>query len=142
MTDIRVFPVPTNYVPAVWPVVEPMLAKAVATAPGRMDTDDILANIQQGTYLLWLASFDGDVVAALTTRVIEYPKSRALALDWIGGSKLKQILPIGMQAMKNHAAANNCQHLEGYGRAAWLRVIAKHGWKTEYVSYKLEMTDE
>lgn len=118
-----------------------MLAKAVATAAGRMDTDDVLEYIKQGTYLLWLAAVEGEVVAALTTRVIEYPKTRALVIDWIGGSKMKLWLPTAMQAMKDHAAVNNCQHLEGYGREAWMRWLAKDGWKPDYIAYKMEMTN-
>jgi hypothetical protein len=39
----------------------------------------------------------------------------------------------------DHAKSNGCSHLEGYGRAAWTRMIERHGWKQDYVAFRLEV---
>lgn len=33
---------------------------------------------------------DDKIIAAFTTRLIQYPRRRALALDWVGGTQMKE----------------------------------------------------
>lgn len=139
--EISCIPVPKDYLAAVWPVVKPMLEKAVATAPGKLGIDDVIANAFQGSYVIWLALVDGEVKGALTTRVIEYPRCRAMAIDWVGGSKMKLWFGPAMRAMKEHARLNGCSRMEGYGREAWLKWLKPEGWRPEYVAFKVELSD-
>jgi hypothetical protein len=141
MTDIKCLPVPDQYIDAVWPTIEPMLARAVATANGKADTGDILDGARAGTYLLWVVLIDEVIVAAITSRIIQYPKCRALALDWVAGSKMKQWLAPSFRVMREHAASNKCTRMEGYGRDAWLKWIEPEGWSRDYTVFKMELGD-
>lgn len=118
-----------------------MLEKAVMTAPGKLDTSDILIEAHRGVYLLWVVALDGDVTAAITTRIIEYPKARGLALDWVGGTRMREWFAPTMRVMKEHAVRNECTHMEGYGRDAWLRWIGPEGWKKDYTAFRMELSD-
>lgn len=141
MSLVRCLPVPPEHLAAVWPTVEPILSRAVATANGKVDTADVLSGSQQGTYLLWIILIDEEIVAVLTTRIVEYPKCRAMALDWVAGGRMKQWLAPAMRAIKNHAVMNKCTRMEGYGRDAWLRYLEPEGWSRDYTVFKMELSD-
>jgi hypothetical protein len=79
------------------------------------------------------------LVAAITTRLIEYPSKRALALDWVGGNRMSEWLPIAMEKFISFAKDCGCSHLEGYGRKAWTKVLKKYNWKPEYIAYRMEI---
>ena len=133
--------VPIPLVDMLWPDVEKLLTRSLDTAKGKFDLESVRTSILSGELVLWLV-LDGDVpVAAITTRIIVYPRRRALALDWIGGSRMKEWLPMAMETMRAHAKRNDCEHIEGYGRKAWGRWLEKYSWKPEYVAYRMELTD-
>jgi hypothetical protein len=132
-------PVPPDYVGAVWGQVEGYLEAAIKTARGKCTVDDVRAEIDTGLYLLWVVVDDGELIAAITTRIIEYPRCRAMALDWIGGKRIKDWIGMSNRIMMEHAKNNGCTHLEGYGRPAWIRLNGKYGWKEDYTTFRLEV---
>jgi len=139
--DTQLFYVPVDVVPSIWDDVARLLEKSVATAGGRFEVDDVRDRILQGVYLLWVATVDKRIVAALTTRIIEYPRRRALALDWIGGSQMRKWLPLAQKTMADYARLNGCEELEGYGRKEWGRALRAYGWQPHYMAFKMELTD-
>ncbi|MGC4008870.1 MAG: hypothetical protein QM805_07765 [Pseudomonas sp.] len=116
-----------------------MLDKAVQTARGKCTIDDVLAMIKEGTYVLWVVFIDNKIVAALTSRIVDYPRRKAMALDWIGGTRMKQWFGPVHRQMVIHARHNGCTHMEGYGRTAWLRWIAPMGWTEDYTAFRMEI---
>lgn len=137
--DIVFIPVPKEMVDLVWDEVKEMLAKSTMTAAGKCDINDLRNGIENGVYLLWVVLDENEVLAGVTTRIIEYPKCRALALDWIGGNRMRDWIGLVNEHMVQHARYNGCSHLEGYGRPAWIRWTRKYGWKEDYVAFKLEV---
>ena len=134
--------VPREAVDIVWGDVSGLLNKAIETSKGKYHIDDIYRHINDGYYNLWLIIDDKEnekVVAAITTRLIEYPSKRALAMDWIGGKRMYEWLPIAMEKLSSFAKDCGCSHLEGYGRKAWIKVLKKYNWKPEYIAYRMEI---
>jgi len=134
--------VPRQATDIVWGDVSNMLNKAIETSNGKYHIDDIYRHISEGYYNLWLIidnMKDEKVIAAITTRLIEYPNRRALAMDWIGGTRMNEWLPIAMKRLSNFAKDCECSHLEGYGRKAWIKVLKKYNWKPEYIAYRMEI---
>jgi len=134
--------VPRQATDIVWGDVSNMLNKAIETSNGKYHIDDIYRHINEGYYNLWLIidnMKDEKVIAAITTRLIEYPNRRALAMDWIGGTRMNEWLPIAMKRLSNFAKDCECSHLEGYGRKAWIKVLKKYNWKPEYIAYRMEI---
>ena len=138
---MRISLVPHETVGLVWKDVERVLTKSVATAKGKADVIDVLSGIFDGTYVLWVVlDDDNNIIAAFTTRLIVYPKRRALALDWIGGSKMREWSEQLVDVMTKYAKELDCQHLEGYGRKGWSRLFDKrHGVYPEYIAYRMEL---
>ena len=114
--------VPKDALDIVWADASGLLNKAIHTSKGKYHIDDIYHDLTKGLYSLWLVIDDkGDdkVIAAITTRIIEYPSKKAMALDWVGGKRMNDWLPLVLEKINSFAKDCGCEHLEGYGRKAW-----------------------
>jgi hypothetical protein len=124
----------------VWKDVEKVLKKSVATAQGKSETIDVLAGILTDIYVLWVVMDDDDsIVAAFTTRLLVYPQRKALALDFVGGTRMNEWNDQLIDTMRKYANELGCSHLEGYGRKAWGRSLKKYGFYPEYIAYRMEL---
>ena len=99
--------------------------------------------IAKDDIVLWIVvdhDKDDDIIAAITTKLIEYPQGRSMAMDWIGGTRMKEWLPMTQEVISRYAKDHNCKYLEGYGRKGWGRWLGKYGWKPDYIAYKMELS--
>ena len=137
---MRISLVPEKAVGRVWKDVEEILNRAVKTVKDKTSVIDILDGVFDGTYVLWVVLDDNDkIVAAFTTRLIIYPQRKALALDWVGGTQMKEWEDQLIDTMKRYANELDCSHLEGYGRKGWGRALKKYGFYPEYKAYRMEL---
>lgn len=137
---MRVSLVPAEAVGHVWKDVERVLEKSVDTVKDKAEMIDVLAGICDGTYVLWVVMDEqDDIVAAFTTRLLVYPQRKALALDWVGGARMKEWEDQLIDTMRSYANELECSHLEGYGRKAWGRALKKYGFYPEYIAYRMEL---
>jgi hypothetical protein len=141
-TQLIYTPVPKAYVASIWDDVVRVLQRSVDTSKGKFDTQSVYDGIMQDVYILWVVLDEEEIVAAITSRIIKYSDTRqGMAMDWIGGSRMPEWLPNVHRVMVKYARDNGCTHLEGFGRKAWGRVLARYGWEPEYVAYKMELSD-
>tara|TARA_R110000782_G_C14560776_1_gene386149 strand:- start:126 stop:569 length:444 start_codon:yes stop_codon:yes gene_type:complete len=133
-------PVPIEYLDAVWPQVEEFIERAVRTTDGKFTTQSVYKDAKRGFYTLWIIVRDDVIMMMFTTRILEYPTRRGLAVDWAGGSNMMKVLDLWVATLREYAINNNCSHLEGYGRKAWGRCLEKYGWEPEYTAYKMEIS--
>ena len=137
---MRISLVPSKAVRHVWKDVEKVLKKSVATAQGKSETIDVLAGILTDIYVLWVVMDEEDsIIAAFTTRLLVYPQRKALALDFVGGTRMKEWNDQLIDTMRKYANELGCSHLEGYGRKAWGRSLKKYGFYPEYIAYRMEL---
>ena len=142
-TGLMFTPVPTDYLDVVWSSVAKVLKKSVGTAKGKYEVDDVYDGIAKDDIVLWIVvdhDKDDDIIAAITTKLIEYPQGRSMAMDWIGGTRMKEWLPMTQEVISRYAKDHNCKYLEGYGRKGWGRWLGKYGWKPDYIAYKMELS--
>ena len=131
---------PKEAVGSVWKDVDEILKRAVDTVKDKSEVIDILTGVYEDMYALWVVMNDEDkVIAAFTTRLIQYPRRRALALDWVGGTQMKEWEDQLIDTMKRYANELDCSHLEGYGRKGWGRALKKYGFYAEYIAYRMEL---
>ena len=57
-----------------------------------------------------------------------------MAMDWVGGKRMTEWLPIALDKFEKFAKDCGCEHLEGYGRTAWKRVLKKFNWEPDYIA--------
>lgn len=131
--------VPPEHVGLVWAEAEPLLRPAIATADGKFNPEDVRKELEAGVLLLWIAADNMVPVAAVTTRIVRYPQCKAVAMDWIGGARMREWLPLAHQTLLRYAKQNDCTHLEGYGRKAWGRWLRRFGWRPDYIAYRMDI---
>ena len=126
-----------NYVSAIWNQVEPILGKSLLTAHGRYTMKSILREIVNFEQHLWIV-FDDDkkIIAALTTRFVNYPDKRLLAGQFLGGEKIMQWRDSMLETLERWAKDNNCDGVEMTGRKGFTKVLAPHGWTPEYTVFE------
>ena len=96
-------PVPKRFLNAVWPDVVRVLEKSVATSNGKYDLSDVYNGILDDDYVLWVILDQDEVVAAITTRIAAYPGKQGMALDWIGGKRMTEWLPMVQRVMSKRS---------------------------------------
>ena len=133
--------VPKEGLDIVWEDVIRVSTKSIETSKGKFRIEDIYRDVESGYLGLWLIMDERKTIAAITTRIIEYPNRKAMAMDWIGGSRMREWLPIAMKTLSKFSKENGCSHLEGYGRKAWSRWLQPYGWEPEYIAYRMELKD-
>lgn len=128
--------VPPDHVDLCWDVVSSHLGKSIGTAHGRYTMDDLFAEIKNFEQHLWIV-FDGDpIIAALTTRFMQYPRKRMLAGQFLGGSKIMRWRDEMLITLEKWAKDNDCEGLEMTGRNGFEKVLGPHGWTPEYVVFE------
>ena len=131
---------PQEAIGSVWKDVDEILKRAVDTVKDKSEVIDILTGVYEDMYALWVVMNEDDkVIAAFTTRLIQYPRRRALALDWVGGTQMKEWEDQLIDTMKRYGNELGCSHLEGYGRKGWGRALKKYGFYPEYIAYRMEL---
>ena len=101
---------------------------------------DVLKGVFDDVYVLWVVMDEEDnIIAAFTTRLLVYPQRKGLALDWVGGTRMKEWEDQLISTMRKYANELGCSHLEGYGRKAWGRALKKYGFYPEYIAYRMEL---
>ena len=137
---MKFIPIPKEHLDNMWPHVEPVLQAAVGLTPDRITTQDVYDGASKNFYLIWVVFEEIDsknvIQAVITTRMIDYPKSKALAIDFVAGTRMKEWLPIVMPTLEELGKSNNCDHIEGYGRRAWYRYLKKYDWNPRHIQYE------
>jgi uncharacterized protein (DUF2126 family) len=136
---MKFLPVPVDYLETQWQYIEPILNKAVCLSPRKIDIKDVYEASKQGAYLVWTVQDEGEIIAVITTRMVFYPKGYALALDFVGGDKMKDWIELVLSTLEAHARHNKCIHMEGFGRKAWQRFIGKFGWYPAHITYHKDL---
>ena len=134
--------VPVSKLDGLWPIIAPILDRAISkTARGRTTIDDLYDLTVRGDYMIWLViDVQTDTaIASFTTRVIQYPRARSLVVDWGAGIRMNEWLPMVLRELSRHAKNNTCTSLEGQGRGAWGRILKRYGWSLDYSSYRMEL---
>ena len=119
-----------------WEEVSPLLEKSIDTAHGRYAMDDILGEIVSFDQHLWVVFDDDRILAALTTRFVEYPGKRMLAGQFLGGERIMQWRDKMLTTLERWAKDSKCEGLEMTGRNGFERVLAPHGLTPEYVVFE------
>ena len=135
---MKVSIVPREHLDTCWLKVEPLLKKATDRTAGRWTTTDLREAILTDASNLWVV-FDKDIVAAATTRFVDYPNRRMLVLDHLGGDDLGEWFSSFLSMMDKWALANKCDGIETYARHGWAKLAVFHGWDRPYSVFEKDL---
>ena len=128
--------VPVQHVDFCWDEASSHLGKSIGTAHGRYTLDDLFEEIKRFEQHLWVVLDDSRIIAALTTRFVQYPRKRMLAGQFLGGSKIMRWRDEMLFTLEKWAKDNDCEGLEMTGRNGFEKVLGPHGWTPEYVVFE------
>lgn len=114
-----------------WARCRPWIEAALTTCPTH-DIADVEAGINAGAFQFWPGQR-----CAVVTEIAAYPKGRMLNF-WLLGGDLKELLTLrpGIEAW---GRLHDCRWVDGSGRTAWGRVLAKHGYRQGPTSFLKEL---
>lgn len=107
-----------------WPALAPMFARVTRHTNGCYEPEDVLAEILSGQQQLWVAwdGAPGEVAAAMTTSITNYPRRKAVRVVYIAGAKMQTWLDAFVLEVEKFAAREGATLIEGFFRKGWGRV--------------------
>jgi hypothetical protein len=136
---IEVSYVAPEHVEAVWPKVEKYLMGAADYTYGRFTVVDIYKSIVMSGNSLWIAFEGENVLGAVVTNMIAYPRKKMLCMQFCGGEQFdlwhNQIIALLRQSAKD----NGCDGLESSARPGWARIFKDDGYSQCWVTFELPL---
>jgi hypothetical protein len=118
--------VPPHVMDPVWPKAGALLLKSLKYARGRYEIEDVYRDLVQHQQQLWIV-FDDEtknLVAAITTRIAEYPHRRMVCGYFLGGTRLDEWADLFLDVLEKFEKDMGCDGLEFVGRKGWEKVLA------------------
>ena len=113
----------------VWDDVSPLIEKALRHAEGELIPDDIKKHLDSANLRLWVALKDKDVIAAMVTEIIQYPRKKIVRVITLAGKDMSlwyDFLPM----LEGYAIRHGCSSLEAWSRKGMARKLKD--WKHSY----------
>jgi hypothetical protein len=144
--DVVVTAVPHEFLAEEFIRTGPLMERAAKATNGRYQVEDLFESCIDQRHVLWIAAEilpnnGREYLAVLFTRVVEYPRKRALRIEFAAGVRLAEWLGQFAQASRKAAALEGCDLLEG-GRMGWKRVLSYAGVKPTGLLFEAELTHE
>ena len=141
MSEVQITMIPAEHAFALWPKVRAHIAGATARSHGRYDPEDVLESVITGEHTLWVA-FDGkDVLGAVTSYPIDYPRKRVMFVHFCGGTRLKDWSHEMFRVIQHWAYDNKCVCIESNGRDGWARIFKDDGFEPIWTGFELPAAD-
>lgn len=103
-----------------WTVIGPLLKKST-DRNGCYEPLDLLQMAMTGQAGIWICEVDGEIRAAVVTRVTVFPRRRILEMVAAGGSGMRHWIEPLRAAMDAHARELGCSHVASVARRGWLK---------------------
>lgn len=124
-TSAELICVDPNAIHNIWPLVEPLLRRAVART-GLTAFCDIEQEILSGYSLLWLAADEEDdrieILAAASTRLQQVDAGKVCVITACAGTSMPRWLPL-IHRIEEFAKDEGCNCVRIFGRKGWLRAL-------------------
>ncbi len=137
--------IPKEHVIGIWRSVCVFLEEASDSVRQRHDIVDIMEECMSGKQILWVIfddENDNDIMGALTTSSVAYPRYVALSIPYMGGREMMKYRDLIIDVLSRFARDNGYTSIEAYGRDAWGRVGRKYGFRKAYSVFDLDLTEE
>lgn len=126
--SMRIHEVPIDMVGDFWPLVSPMLARAVKHNP-HMDSADVLQLLMSGFAQLIVAIEDGQITVAAVMERANYPKHVVGNILLLAG--IRGTMGARLNAVTEHlfrwAKSHGCDRIALIGLPGLTRVVKRHG---------------
>ena len=129
--------IPFEYLDEVWPKITGYMEGAAEYTFGRFNAEDILDGLKTKPQQLWIAYNDAEILGAVVTEIMVYPRMNTLTMHFTGGKELAKWKSPMLEHLQIFAQANDCSVIESFGREGWGRVFKDDGYKSRFTVYEL-----
>lgn len=143
---VEILPVAPEHVRRVWPLVDKYVESALVYTNGAFLPEDVAAMCERGTMQLWMAVRGDNVLAALVTEIVNYPRRRAVGVPFIGGKEMRSWFRKALHTIEAWSKEMGCDAMQGGARRGWgkLAKMEEVGcilWKNYDLGKPLEMPE-
>lgn len=124
----------------VWNRIEHFTQAALDRTEGEMAINDVKQYVEDRDMQLWVICDEEDIVGALITEVLDFPRKKACRYVTLGGD-LKDAFPVIDQSISAWAKSLGCDRMELIGRRGWSRAIKNLGYNEAYVYVTKDISD-
>lgn len=136
---VEIRPIHSKDIDLYWNDAKPLLQKAIDRADGEYTIEWLYNSLKEVTRNLWVVFKGGVMIAAITTRIDEYPSGIKIGcIDFAGGSDFKD-WKMFTDYIENLFFDLGCSKLEIAGRLGWLRLHTDKGFKPIYHVLRKEL---
>ena len=119
----------------VWPVVLPMLQRAIDLNDGDFDGNHVYERLMEDTMQLFVGYNTDDIIYAAVTELIPYQYNKALRIVLMGGKQINSW--VDTKTFEKFGKLEGCNRLEIVGRKGWVKKLISRGYKqTHYIVTK------
>lgn len=111
--------VPSDRVAEIWPHVSGLVDAALAESGGGYRPVDVVEALEEGRWLMWLATTPGEVLSMCCTHVAEFPARKFLYVVLAAGKM--DAVRVLWPAIRDCARAQGCSAVHFFGRRGWAR---------------------
>jgi len=147
-SDYVVALVPTEQIEWIWGSLRQHFEEAVERSHGRWTMGHLLKALLSQDHMAWVVyrkpeteSGPLDVVAALTTQVVQYPGTSKLAIQFMGGTGFGEWAEQLQNTLISYGKDCGCSGIENCGRFGFWPQIKKLGYEREYAIYEIEFEE-
>lgn len=119
----------------VWPVVLPMLQRAIDLNDGDFDGNHVFERLMEDTMQLFIGYNTDDIIYAAVTELIPYQHNKALRIVLMGGKQINSW--VDTKIFEKFGRLEGCNRIEIVGRKGWVKKLISRGYKqTHYIVTK------
>lgn len=124
----------------VWPVVQPMLQRAIDYNGGDFDSDYIIHSLVQDTMQLFVGYNEKDIIYAAVTEILVYQNKKALRIVLMAGKDMDSW--VDTKLFEKFGKLEGCDRIEIVGRKGWVKKLLSKGYKQTHYIVTKELRDE
>jgi hypothetical protein len=104
-----------------WPQISSFVDAIIERDGGRITTEDVRQNIEDGTYHVWTV-LSGRMEAVVLCEIQDYPRKRACIIRGCAGKRAPEWIGL-LEHVEVWAKENQCSIIELCGRRGWQKLM-------------------
>lgn len=118
--------------------VRPYLESYANRSGGRYLFEDVIEQINNERFQLWVARHDGEVKASAMTQFRQFPRLRDLQIFMCAGVEREQWFHF-IQRIENYAREMGAKKVTSLNRLGWKKEMQQIGYKTTHLYMEKEL---
>jgi len=130
---MNIFPLKSDQVEPMWPVLGPFIEKALSYTQGELDPLDICKRALDGEMTIWLVAIEAKVIGVVVTEVIAFAQYDVLRIVTLSGERFKEWKADLDKILVKFAQLIGARRIEAVGRPGWVRALRDLNYQATYV---------